>query len=274
MTSTDVPQPLFCRSFGSGPRQILALHCTMGHSGAWRGLAAAMEPEVTIHAADMLNHGRSPDWDGAGDFHDRMVAAAAQLLTQPMDLVGHSLGATIALRVAIAKPELVRSLTLMEPVLLSVARQDAPALAEANQRKSEPFHKPLRAGDFEEAARAFNRDWGVQGGPRWPEMPEQTRNAMIRGVRVVTAGGPAVYEDRPGLMKPGGLDRANMPVLLLRGADTEPVIAAVNDGLVRRLKNARNVSIPGAGHMLPITHPALTAEALRAFFPEIAESPA
>ena len=45
----DTQTGLFNRSFGSGDRQVLAFHCTMAHSGAWRGVSAAM-PEVTITA--------------------------------------------------------------------------------------------------------------------------------------------------------------------------------------------------------------------------------
>lgn len=56
---TELPQGIFARSFGEGPRPLLAVHCSLAHSGAWRGLAAAMEREVTLTGFDMLNHGRS-----------------------------------------------------------------------------------------------------------------------------------------------------------------------------------------------------------------------
>ena len=35
---------------------------------------------------------------------------------EPMDVVGHSFGGSIALRLALEMPELVKSLTLIEPV--------------------------------------------------------------------------------------------------------------------------------------------------------------
>ena len=98
----DIPQPLFARSFGDGPRQVLALHCTMAHSGAWRGLSAALSDVATLTATDMLCHGRSPDWDRAGDFQDRIARAAGAHLTAPMDVIGHSFGAATALRLAVA----------------------------------------------------------------------------------------------------------------------------------------------------------------------------
>jgi pimeloyl-ACP methyl ester carboxylesterase len=42
------------------------------------------------------------------------------------------------------------------------------------------------------------------------------------------------------------------------------VIAAISAGLERRLPAARRETIPGAGHMGPITHPDAVAAAIRA----------
>jgi len=75
-----------------------------------------------------------------------------------------------------------------------------------------------------------------------------------------------VFDDHPGMLRHGVLDRVTMPVLLMRGDPGEKIIQVVNDGLARRLPNATNVAVPGAGHMLPLTHPAETAAHLRALF--------
>lgn len=271
MTQADIAartQHLHIRSFGAGPRPVLALHCTIAHSGAWRGLAAAMEDEVTIHAPDMLCHGRSPDWDGQGDFHDRMTEAVMEHLTERMDIVGHSFGATLALRIAAQRPEMVRSLTIIETVHFAFAGAEDPAILAAQQEAAEPFNQAVLAGEYETAARLFNGGWGDDAGPSWEEQPEQTRAAMIRGVRIVPHCSPAIIHDRPGLLKPGALDRVSMPVLLLRGGRTQPIIAATHDALARRLPDMRNRVVEGAGHMLPVTHPAETAAEMRALFAE------
>ena len=124
----NIRQPVFSRSFGNGPRKVLAVHCTLAHSGAWRGVAAAMGSEVTFVTPDMLTHGRSPDWDKQGDFQTRNTQAIEPLLEEPMDVVGHSFGATVALRLALAHPDKVRSLTMIEPVFFAVAAIDDPAI--------------------------------------------------------------------------------------------------------------------------------------------------
>lgn len=261
-----VPQPIFARGFGHGPRRVLALHCTIAHSGAWRGLAAQMEDEITLTATDMLCHGRSPDWDGQGDFQDRMTQAALAHLTEPMDVVGHSFGASVALRLAAARPDLVRTLTMIESVHFAFVKNDYPDVMRRQQEDSAPFRDAAAAGDYALAARIFNRGWGGDSSPPWDEMPEAMRAAMTRGVRIVPACSPSIIEDRPGLTKPGALDMVSMPVLLLRGDQTEDIVAAVNDTFERVLPNAQNVVVPGAGHMLPVSHPKETADALRGLF--------
>lgn len=261
-----IPQPVFCRSFGDGARRALALHCTIAHSGAWRGLSEALGGQATLVAPDMLSHGRSPVWDGQGDFQDRSVAAVEPLLEEGMDVIGHSFGATIALRLAVAHPEKVRSLTLVEPVYFAVVLQDQPEKLATHDDEAAPFLEAIKSGDMTRAARLFNRMWADPDSPRWPDLPEQTRAAMTRAVHVVPACTPSIYDDRPGMLAPGVLDRVSMPVLLLRGSQTHPVMSIVNDGLARRLPDARNVVVDGAGHMLPLSHPADMGDALRRLF--------
>lgn len=265
-----VSQPVFVRSFGTGPRRVLALHCTLAHSGAWRGLAGLMGDAVTLVTPDLLSHGRSPDWDGQGDFQDRCADGVAHLLEPDMDIIGHSFGATVALRLAVAHPERVRSLTMIEPVFFAVALRDAPELVATHEVEAIPYTEALAAGDDALAARLFNRMWS-DSGPRWPDMPEATRAAMTRAIHVVPAQQPSLFDDRPGMLKPGVLDRVTAPVLLLRGSQTHPAIAVVNDGLARRLPDATSVVIEGAGHMLPISHPGETAVELERLFASVTQ---
>lgn len=265
MDGQGLPQPVFSRRFGQGPRQILAIHCTLGQSGAWRGLAAQFESAATFTAFDMLGHGRSPDWDGRGDPQDRITEIAETFLSDRMDVIGHSFGATVALRLAAAHPGRVRSLTLVEPVYFCFAGKDEPEALAAHDADARAFAEPLERGDYETGTRIFNEMWGGAGVP-WAEMTGTARAGMVRSMRFVRACSPPLYDDPAGILAPGRLDRAAMPTLLLRGTESHPVTKAINDAIARRLSDAENVVIEGAGHMLPITHPAEVAAHLRALF--------
>lgn len=254
----------YVRTLGHGTRKALAIHCSLAHSGAWKGVAAALEDIATILAFDMPCHGRSDDWDGTGDMHDLVTAEGLKLLTEPMDLIGHSFGATVALRMACEAPELVRSLVLFESVWFAVAALDEPERITAYAARNAPFEDAMARGDRMEAARAFNRGWG--DGTKWGAIPEATRRYMAERIHFVRASSPMVMHDSPGLLASGKLDALDMPVLLMQGEHSDDTVDAVNAAHARRLKDARRVTLQGAGHMAPITHPDLVAEEIRAFW--------
>ena len=259
------PQPGFTpnvMTLGKGARRALALHCTMAFGGAWSGFSKAM-PELTLVAPDMPSHGRSVDWDEASDFSDTVFAGSLSVMDEaPMDVIGHSFGAVTALRLALFHPERVRSLTLIEPVYFIIAQQDAPETVASHDADAQPYAQAIAAGDRETAARAFNRMWSAEA-PPWVSLPERNRAAMIRAIHVVPDTHAFLFEDAAGLLAEGRMAACNIPTLLLRGETAHPAIVATNDGLAKRLPNARQAVVPGAGHMAPISHPALTAEAVR-----------
>lgn len=171
----------------------------------------------------------------------------------------------MALRLAVELPQLVRSLTLVEPVFFRVAKDIAPDLIQKNVEINRPVTEALEAGDHENAARLFNRSWG-DGRTRWADMPETSRAAMTRGIHILPASDTAVWKDSAGLLNPGVLEGLKMPVLLLRGGQSDEIIRVVNDGLAARIRDAENRVVDGAGHMVPITHPKETADHLRKLF--------
>ena len=247
-------------TLGKGDRRALALHCTMAFGGAWAGLSKAM-PELTLVAPDMPSHGRSADWDERSDFGDTVYAASLSAMDEgPMDVIGHSFGAVTALRLAVRHPEKVRSLTVIEPVYFCIAREDAPETIAQHDDHARPFTEAITAGDRETAARVFNRMWSAEA-PKWAEMPERNRAAMVRAIHVVPDTHGFLYDDTAGLMP--GLAGLEMPVLVMRGAAAHPAIVAVNDGLAARIPGARQAVVEGAGHMAPISHPAEVADAFR-----------
>jgi pimeloyl-ACP methyl ester carboxylesterase len=249
----------FWREWGEGPRQALAIHCSLAHSGAWGGVAERLGDMLRTQAFDLPGHGRSGPWDEARDIMDQAVAMALELIGEagPVDLIGHSFGAVACLRIAMERPGLARSLALYEPVLFAAARADGfdPAGSFA------AFEQALAAGEPAEAARRFTGLWG--SGEPWEALPERQRTALAQRIQLIPAGNPALHEDRAGLLAPGRLEAVAAPVLFLEGAASPPVISAINGALARRLPKASRETIAGAGHMGPITHPDAVAAAIR-----------
>ena len=97
---------------------------------AQRPLAA----RVRMVVLDRRGYGQSPDpaGDGGSADHNADADDVIGVLGAGAHLVGHSYGAVVALRAAARRPDLVRSLTLIEPVAYALADEDpvvAPALA-------------------------------------------------------------------------------------------------------------------------------------------------
>ncbi|UWR23130.1 alpha/beta fold hydrolase [Sulfitobacter sp. S190] len=261
------------RLFEGAPRRALAIHCTLGHAGAWRGVAKELQGDLSLLAMDLPSHGKSDAWDREGDLHSFCTARAKGVMDDaPMDLIGHSFGATVALRIAAENPGRVRSLTLIEPVFFAVAMLDDPALGDAYTSANRAFADAFESGDMREAARVFNRDWG--DGTPWDALPEKMRDAMARLIHFVPASGPMLYKDNAGLLQPGVLSGVDMPTLLIDGGASPEISGAINMSLCARMPNTTRVTVPGAGHMAPVTHPADVAAAIAALLARTAVSDA
>jgi len=246
--------------FGTGPAPVLALHCSLAHGGAFRGLGRALAARATLIAPDLPGHGSGPPWPGPGRGTQAAQALAEGLLDRPMHVLGHSWGGVVALRLAAAHSGRVLSLTLLEPVLHAAAAgrpgHAAEMAAEARVRAL------LAAGEAEAAARAFATVWG--GVADWAALAPERRAQLAAGMPMAMGEDAAINGPGP-LLAPGGLEALAVPVLLLEGAESPPVIAEIMEAVAARLPDARRAAIPGAGHMLPVTHPGPVAARIAAF---------
>ena len=248
--------PTRVHRLGRGNRQALGLHCSLAHGGAWTPLSMVL-PDLTIHAPDFPGHGESADWPGQPGLHDLSTDIAEALLRDlarqgPVDVLGHSFGATVALRLALRAPALVRSLVLFEPVLFCAAR--GTALFDRFMEDQADYGAAVRAQDWPEAARLFNRLWGM--GDRWSSLPEARRGYLTARMPLVAATDGVLFDDTAAMLSGGALKGLRMPILLAEGAASPPVIGAIMDGLQRAMPRSERLILPAAGHMLPITHPA------------------
>lgn len=249
-------------TFGHGPRAALMIHCSLAHSASWGGMARGLSGALSMLAFDVPGHGRSADWDGRGEIQDVTTRIAASFLEEPTDIIGHSFGGTVALRLAIERPDLVRSLILYEPVFFAVALADHPELRAPHEAEMAMYLQGMAAGDHCRAAEGFVRLWG--DGRDWADIPETVRASMAAQMPLIEAAAPALYDDAGGMLASGALGRITAPTLLLEGNRSPAIIAAINEGLAARIGRVERSVIVGAGHMGPITHPEqVSSEVLR-----------
>lgn len=246
---------LFVREWpGNSQRPAIALHCMMANASYWGPISVGVKDLVQISAPDLPGHGQSPDWPGQPDLHTHITREVASLITRPVDLIGHSLGATVALRIAVGAPEAVRSLTLIEPVLFAATP------ATRNHAQMIQIRNLAVDGHKERAAQQFVAAWG---GLDWDQQTPMGRERLTRQVDLVVAGNDALMCDSGNILREGGLEAIDAPVMIIMGEDTPPAIPAIADALAARLPDVARASVPRAGHMLPITHPTQVMQLLR-----------
>lgn len=242
---------------GQGNGRMMMIHCSLARHEALLRLASHFKQNHQITLFDHPGHGQSADWDGVTPFQGLCVGIAEGLIDRPAHVLGHSFGATVALRLAMERPDLVTRLTLIEPVFFAAAK-GTPEY-DQHRRDFAPFERAMQAGQRAEAAEAFLNLWGAIP---WRAMTAKMRQDAIDRIHLVPAGGLDIENDVNGLLDPGRLEALTIPVTLIMGGKTQPVVGAIHRALMARLHNARNVVIDGAGHMVPLTHAGNVAAAM------------
>ena len=86
---------------------------------------------------------------------------------------------------------------------------------------------------------------------------------------MISAGDHSVYGDRYGFSEQGRLSVIDAPILLVEGGKSHRSVSKINDALERRLEITSRVRVDTASHMVPITHPKETADAVESFLSKL-----
>lgn len=106
--------PLWSFEWANNGEVVLLLHGGLSDTDSFaQVMIAPLENSFHLFAYDRAGHGRSADQPGSFYFdfqRDEAIAFISEVITEPVHLIGYSDGANIALMVAIARPELVKSI--------------------------------------------------------------------------------------------------------------------------------------------------------------------
>lgn len=248
------------RAAGAGA-PLLLLHGFTGRGSSWAGHMAALRRAFRTVVVDLPGHGRSgiagpggiadPARMSVERSADDLAAILARLDAVPADVLGYSLGARIALRLAVAQPSAVRRLVLESP-------SAGPATAAERVAR--------RAAD-EELAQAIERDGVAAFVDRWERQPvfashaglPPARAARQRAIRLANRADGLAASLRgagQGAMEPlhARLASVTAPTLVIAGADDatgRPRAEAVAAGI----PGARLAVVDGAGHTPHLERP-------------------
>ncbi len=254
--------PTSWSTIGSGERNALMLHCSLGQASAWTPIAKGLSDQCTMTLVDLPGHGQSGPWDGEGDYHTLCTEVAATFLTEPTDIIGHSFGATLALRLARDFPHYTRSLTLIEPVLFALAFEGDQSLRQVYDQDHKAFFEAFQRGDTQLATELFSELWG---GHRWSQLPEYLQTYMSDRIRLVAATNGTLIDDNAGLTTAGVIEAITAPTLVIEAEHTVDIMRHITAQLGARLPNVTLKVIEKAGHMVPLSHPETVSDEISRF---------
>jgi len=248
-------------------------HATGFNGETYRGLLTPLQGRFRVAAADLRGHGFTTlpatpgplaDWF---TFGNDLAAILDNLKAGPAVLAGHSMGAITSLMVAAARPDLVRGLVLVEPVLVPRFSRQIAQLMKLFGR-TPPMNSNLAVlaakrraifPSFEMALSAY------RGRGAFKTWSDETLADYLRGGLVPTGNGTEMrlacepaWESSVFQHAPPGIARlaarVRCPLTLLYAGDGTAREREVR--LVARLHgDARTIQVPGTTHFLPMERP-------------------
>ncbi len=251
---------------GEAGEPLVMVHGSWGDHANWAAVAPALARDFRVLTYDRRGHSRSERPVGQGSIHEDAADLAAlleQLGLAPAHVVGNSGGSAVALRLAVRRPELFRTLIVHEPAVFLILAGDpgAEGALEAIGTRVRAVVELLAAGDDEGGAERFVET--IAFGPgAWAQLPPELKATFVRNAPTFldeTRDPDSIGADLEGLR------RFDRPALLSKGTTSAPFFPRVIAKLAEALPRATVHTFEGAGHVPHITHPAEYVAALRAF---------
>jgi pimeloyl-ACP methyl ester carboxylesterase len=207
-------------------------------------------------APDLPGYGASSDVSGGAGSGLRTTARAiAELMVaagEPVHLIGHSYGAAVALRIAQVWPELVRTLTLIEPAAFHFLAEGTPAdqALLAEMRAVAGIMSACASDNAPDAAMAHFIDYW-NGAGTWDRLAADQRARFVPQLGAVLSNFAASFADRARL---ADCTAVTCPVQFVMGLQSKGPAQRVTEMIADAIPQARLDLIADAGHMSPITH--------------------
>jgi pimeloyl-ACP methyl ester carboxylesterase len=253
---------------GSGPHVVL-VHSSMAGARQWRRLMGELEDRFHLFAVNLFGYGHTPAWHGqrsqALDDQAGLIAAAVPDDGRPLCLIGHSFGASVAMKAAANLGRRVDKLVLLEPTPFYLLHQHGRCAAYAEAAELRDWVKQCgTSGDWQAAARKFVDYWGGAG--TWAATPDERKPALTEAIRPNFHEWDALMDEATTLEEWAGIQSNR--VLVLSARNTLRPIREI----IRLLRIAcpawRFEQLDDGGHMAPLRRPDLVNPRVAAFLDE------
>lgn len=249
---------IYYETEGQGPAILLG-HSLLADSRMWESVAPELAKSHRVININVRGHGGStaPFPFSLEDLADDWLAILDRESIESAILCGLSMGAMTALRVALAAPERVRGLILLDTSADPEPPQKRPqyaAMIGLVRRFGHiaPIYEIVKRLMFSKKTLS-ERPWLAQR--EIDRMKERDAHQLYHAVHAVIDRGPLLYR----------VVDIHIPALVLVGADDVATPPIRSERLAAALPNARLHVIPGAGHLSALEAPAEVIREVREF---------
>lgn len=242
------------RLSGDSGAPVVFVHGTLGDLRSWSGQEAQFAQLFRVLVYSRRYHPPNPPVDdhqpySAKEHSEDLAALILNLDIAPAHVVASAYGASVALQLVRDHPQLVRSLVLAEPPVVSLLTG-----SEAGDSARRAFFTygldPARAafsrGDSVTGIRYYVD--AVSGRGTFDRLPPATQADMLAHTFEMRREMLAERTDYLATVSCAELSRITTPVLLVRGERSPRMFQLISDELARCLQSDTTVVIPGAGH--------------------------
>lgn len=258
----------------AGFPQLVMLHATGFLARLWQPVARRLAAAHHVIAFDSRGHGDSDRPDPCDELNYRWLRLAEDLrgFLDALGLwgipaIGHSAGGAAAAYVAATHPQYFSRLVLVEPIIIPTemlkgARGNQ--MAEAARRRREVWTSPEEMIESYRGRPPFTR-WTEEALRLYAEHGTFRREDGQYQLKCPGEVEARMFENSDSLDVWGLLPRITCPATVIKGQHTDPFLGKMAEAVAARIPDGRHVTVPDAGHLVPMEQPQAVADLVLEF---------
>jgi pimeloyl-ACP methyl ester carboxylesterase len=231
---------------------LILIHGAGGFHLSWPPQVRRLTDQ-RVYAVDLPGHGKS---EGVGrqsieDYTEDVIAFMNGLEIPCAVIAGHSLGSAIAITLALKHPKQVSGLILISS---GAKLRVSPAILDGASNSN----------TFDSTVQMVN---DCSFGPHTPSRLKQLATERMAGIRPSVLHGDFLACDAFNVMDQ--LEKIKAPTLIICGTEDRMTPLKYSEFLRDRITNSKLEVVDGAGHMLMLEQPVLTADLISRFMNDL-----